>query len=277
MFNEKERKDIKKGIYLYCLTLQEPPKHLFLDLEISFSSQISTINKGELYLIAREVDLRLFQAPKEEEASLQWLEENVMEHRYIMDQIMEHMYPLPFSFATILPGWEACEELLESQYSQLLQKAQNVQGLQEWNIRLFAQQSHLKRALSQNDPMINEIQEKIRKSSKGAAYMLKKQLEIFYQRREEEMISEFSSLLSERLTPYVEVKETKKISDQAFSSDEMLIFEEALLVAVKKRQEMISALTKLDEKFISHGFSIQLMGPWPVYTFSPAIVEEGSH
>lgn len=261
-----------EGRYLYCV--------VSTDADGDFSPSISGIDDGDPYLIEHDgvgVVVQSCESPYEStdmETVKQWL----MQHQAVIDDAAEaYGTPLPFRFDTILKGGdEQVEDWLAEASSILTNELENLAGQWEYRIELVWDRTAFEYNVSRKDDRLSELREKRQEAAEGTSFLIDKQ----YDKRLQELIEtrqreETEAVLEQLRTPASEVREVDRkttfLDDERSSAGDQARHSIAVL-APEEREDEIGDV--LDDLATEPAVQIRFTGPWPPYSFSPALEGE---
>lgn len=269
---EAESSSFPEGRYLYCVVSTDETE--------DFPRSVSGIEDGEPYLIEHEgvgVVVQSCESPYEStdmETVKQWL----MQHQAVIDDAAEvYGTPLPFRFDTILKGGdEQVRDWLAEASSILSRELENLAGQWEYRIELVWDRTAFEYNVSRKDDRLSELREKRQEAAEGTSFLIDKQ----YDKRLQELIEarqreETEAVLEQLRTPASEVREvdrkTSFLDDERSSAGDQSRHSIAVLAPEERESEIGDVL---DDLASEPAVQIRFTGPWPPYSFSPALEGE---
>ncbi|HET7323861.1 MAG TPA: GvpL/GvpF family gas vesicle protein [Halococcus sp.] len=203
----------------------------------------------------------------------------VLQHQQVVDAAGEAFgTPLPFQFDTILTGddgrvreWVLDEQETISEYLDALA------GHWEYRIELRRDESKLTEELETTDERLQELGAEIDDAGSGTEFLLEKQYDKRLTELKRERRAERSAALEDRLTDLA--REVNELGDSTTPTDERESEEletqaRFTVLAAAKQEETIGEM--LDEVAAESGVEVRFTGPWPPYSFVPAIGGENA-
>lgn len=256
----------KKLIYLYCVTKAKPPRSNFKDIGV----KIYPIYLQGTYAIVSRVSPDEFseECLKKNLANMEWVERKVRQHEKVIEEIMRDSTVIPFKFSTVFQKEENVERLLREKNAEFKRIIANLDGKEEWGLKIYCDLEKFKVALEKEDERITEKEQEISSVSKGKAYFLKKKKEELIKDIINEKISEYTKDSFERLKRIsLKTKINKILHKEVTEKKEDMVLNVAFLINKKRIKEFHNVLDYLKIKYSDKGLSFDCTGPWPPYNF----------
>lgn len=269
---------IKEGRYLYCAVSipdQEP------DFSVTGVDDEPTtlIPIGDAGVVVHECN-NLYDTD-EVDLLRKWL----LQHQQVVDAVGERFgTPLPFRFDTIIQGNDdRVREWAHGQVDALSHYLDTLSGLWEYHIDIMIENDELEAGLAEKDERLQELTTRINESESGDGtnFLLEKQynqrLAALKRRRSDEREKSLRNRL-EDTTCEIHDRDTGErsinlIDNKDTESDRMTTqLTQLTLLAHENREKEIGDI--LDDVAAEPGVTVRFTGPWPPYTFTPAIGDE---
>lgn len=263
----------KNLIYLYCITKTKPNLTNFKDIGV----KIYPIYFQGSYAIVSKVSPDEFSEDnlKKNFADMKWVEKRVRQHEKIIEEIMKDTTVLPFKFGTIFQSEENVEKLLREHDTEYKRIIANLEGKEEWGLKIYCDLEKFKDTLQKEDEKIKEIEGEIASVSKGKAYFLKKKKGELIKDIINGKISEYTQDSFERFKrASLSAKVNKILSKEVTEKKESMVLNAAFLVNKKRVKEFNSVSQYLKTKYSDKGLIFDCTGPWPPYNFCDLPKEE---
>lgn len=267
--NESEEASFTEGRYLYCIVDTAG--------DTGFSLSISGIDGRDPYLIEHD-DVGVVVQPCEspyESSDMETVKEWLLQHQAVIDEVAESFgTPLPFRFDTILKGDDQqVTDWLTEASGVLASELENLAGKWEYRIELVWDRTAFEYNVSRKDDRLAELRQQREEASEGTSFLLDKQydqrLRELTQARQRE---ETEALLDRLQTPASKVREvdrkTSLLDDERSTAGDQSRHSVAVL-APEEREDEIGEV--LDDLASEPAVQIRFTGPWPPYSFSPAL------
>jgi len=256
----------KELIYLYCVTKVKPNYRNLEDLGI----KIYPIYFQGTYAIVSKVSPDEFNEEnlKKNFADINWVENKVRQHEKVIEAIMQDATVIPFKFGTVFQTEENAEKLLREQSAEFKRIIANLNGKQEWGLKIYCDFKKFKDMLHKEDTKIKEIEKEIASASKGKAYFLRKKKDEFIKDIINEEVSKYTQDCFEKLKRIsVDVKINKILSKEVTEKKEDMVLNAAFLINTKRIKEFNNAVEYLKSRYSDNGLIFNCTGPWPTYNF----------
>ena len=202
-------------------------------------------------------------------ADLEWIEQRASIHEKVIEEVMKDTCVIPFKFATLFNNEDSLKAMVEEYAEELKNNLNNLEGKEEWGLKIYCDIEKLKGVLTQKDDEISKVDKEISSSSPGKAFILKK--------KKKELLN---TVLNAKLNKYGQnsFEELKELSLQTSINkllpkeiterkDEMIL-NAAFLMAKDKVKEFISRVDNLKTEYSDKGIDFDCTGPWPPYNFT---------
>ena len=260
-------REFEEGRYLYC-AVRGSDDDLDLDVHGVDDEPVRVLAIGNITVVVHDCD-SLYDT-----ADTDVLRKWVLQHQQVVDRAGERFgTPLPFQFDTILTGTdERVRKWVDEERETLSGHLDALSGHWEYRIEVQRDESELTAALEASDERLAELEEKIADADAGTAFMHEKQYDRRLTELKRERRAERSATLESRLTDLArEVHElgSPTTLDEERDTGGMETQARFTVLAPAEQEEAIGEV--LDEIAAESGTEVRFTGPWPPYTFTPAI------
>lgn len=256
----------KNLIYCYGVTKTKPSQSNFDDSEV----KLYPVYFQGTYAMVSKVPFDEFSEEnlKKNLANMEWIEKRARQHESIIEEIMKFTTVLPFKFGTIFQSEENVEKLLRERGAEYKRVIADLEGKEEWGLKIYCDIEQFKAALQQQDEKIQEKEREIASSSKGKAYFLKKKKDELVKAAVSEKISEYTKDCFERLKRLSLQAKVNKILPKAVTEKEQdMVLNAAFLINKKRIKELERILSYIRTMYSQKGLEFDWTGPWPAYNF----------
>ena len=256
----------KELIYLYCVTDKAPK---LKEVE-NFIDKLYFIYRQGIYAVVSKVKENEFSEEnlKKNLANLDWIKEKANIHEKIIEGIMKHTRVIPFKFGTIFNTEDNLKVMLEEHSEEFKVKLMNLEGKEEWGIKIYCDVERLKGSTIKEEDEILKIDKEINSSSSGKAYFLKKKKEELIKDALNKTINEYGQKSFETLKGLsIEARINKLLPKEVTEKKDDMILNSAFLIDKNKVTEFIQATDELKTEYNDKGLSFDCTGPWPPYNF----------
>ncbi|MEK7877738.1 MAG: GvpL/GvpF family gas vesicle protein [Pseudomonadota bacterium] len=277
-------------IYLYCLTNKIPKlsrpvietkagSRPLLDgmagKEVeNFANNIFSVYHEGLYAIVGKVKESEFSEEnlKKNLADLEWIKTKAAIHEKIIEWIMSYTCVIPFKFGTIFNTEDNLKTMLDEHKEEFKRNLMDLEGKEEWGVKIYAGIEKLKGSLSQEDKELLNIDKEINSASPGKAFLLKKKKEELLNTVMNKKLNEYGQYSFERLSQYaIEKRINKLLPKEVTERNEEMILNSAFLIIKNEVEDFLNIVEALRTKYTDKGFFFDCTGPWPPYNFCEAI------
>ena len=257
---------MKELLYLYCITKDKPLSCDFQDLGVKlrpvfFSGTyalISSVSPGDF----SEDNL------KKRLVDMNWVEKNIRLHEKVIEEVMKDQVVLPFKFGTIFENEDNIEKLLKTNNDEFKAVLANLDGKEEWGLKIYCNSGYFKDAICSKDERIIEKEKEIAVAGKGKAFFLKKKKDEIVKDIINEKISEYTKDCFDRLkVTAADTKINNILAKEVTEKNEDMVLNAAFLVNKKRVKEFENVLTYVKTKNMDNGLIFDCTGPWPPYNF----------
>jgi hypothetical protein len=203
----------------------------------------------------------------------------LLRHQSVVDGAGEAFgTPLPFRFDTVLKGDdEQVREWLDEESDALRDALDDLAGRWEYRIEVVRNREALERRLSAEDEELSELRRKRDDASEGTGFLIEKQYEQRLGRLVESALDEEAAALADRLCDVAaEVRPVERTASPLGEGRGANGDEERTSLAVLAAEEREGEIGDvLDEVAARPEVEVRFTGPWPPYSFAPAIGDGG--
>lgn len=256
----------RKLIYLYCVTKAKPDQSNFENS----GAKIYPVYFQGTYAIVSKVSPEEFSEEnlKKRLTDMEWVEKRVREHEEIIEKIMRYTTVLPFKFGTVFQTEKNVAKFLKTRARDFKRLIANLEGKEEWGIKIYCDLPKFKKVLEEEDKGIKEKKEEITSAGKGKAYFLRKKRDELIKNTIDERISEYTLDSFDRLKrTSTETEINRILPKEVTEKKDKMVFNAAFLVNKKRIREFNSIVEYLKEKYGDKGLTFDCTGPWPPYNF----------
>ncbi len=198
----------------------------------------------------------------------------VLQHQQVVDEAGETFgTPLPFQFDTILTGTDdRVREWVLEERETLSDHLDTLSGHWEYRIELRRDESTLTEELETSDERLRELSGEIEDAGSGTSFLLEKQYDKRLTELKRERRAERAAALESRLADLA--REVNELGDPTTldgerESEGMETQARFTVLAAAESENAIGEM--LDEIAAESGIEVRFTGPWPPYSFAPAI------
>lgn len=232
---------------------------------------VRPISHGGLMALVSTVSLAEFDLATLEQRlqNRAWLEMLAIGHQRVMTALLDHYTLLPLKLCTLYTDEERIQALLETSATPFGAILDRLDGASEWGVKVFCNRATLAAWAEQGAPQLQKLAGSVATASAGARYMLQKRLQRAAQEAAEEIQRSDTQAIALQLAGLARAAQRSRPQPAPIHGhgDEMTL-NGAYLVGEAELDTFVAALEALRAQYGPRGFSVELTGPWPAYSFS---------
>lgn len=269
------------ALYLYCLVSADSPIDLnrISSAGVDEQSPLIVIQDSHITAIISEVALADF-AGEEAETRLKdlaWLGPRALRHEAVIEQVMSQTAVIPARFGTLFSSQSKLTAFLAAHQSAIRQSLAELAGHQEFAVKTLLFRERAKSALA-TERLSSQAQD-LGAVSPGARYFQQKkiaaaaeqELTDWLQTTCTESAVHFNAC-AEKFAERKVITRTVTVSESGTEMEVIAIW--ALLISARQVNELRLRVDAANARYQQHGLFFELTGPWPPYTFAPALSAE---
>jgi hypothetical protein len=199
----------------------------------------------------------------------EWASPRAWRHHEVVRALHASCSVVPLKFGTLCnsPGdVEAVLHRLEPSIADLLR---HFDRADEWTVRISADPGALSAYVQSAYPELIACAAEVERLTGGAAYFARKRLQSVRVRAVAEAVENVGELLAERLADLG--VECTPVRRDARGVESHTIAETAVLIQRPRFGELEALLAVLEAEHAALHLSVEFVGPWPPYSFAPAL------
>lgn len=259
--------EFEEGRYLYCAVAVDDGADL--DTEGVDDEPVRLLAVDDIGVVLHDCESLYDTADMDE------LRKWVLQHQNVVDAAGEAFgTPIPFQFDTVLTGDDDhVREWVGEERGTLADYLDQLAGHWEYRVELRREEDALREDLVASDDRLAELDEEIEAAGSGTAFMLEKQYDQRLRELRRERRTDRSAALRDRLAEFAhdvnELGERTTLDDEEGDNDGMETQARFTVLATEDNEEGMGEM--LDEVAAETGVEVRFTGPWPPYSFVPAI------
>ncbi|MBC8217621.1 MAG: GvpL/GvpF family gas vesicle protein [Planctomycetes bacterium] len=253
-------------VYLYCVANEEPKLAKAVDL----AEDLYLVCHRALHAVVGEVDESEFGAEglKRNMADLEWIKTNASAHEKVIEQAMINTDVIPFKFGTLFATDESLKMMLEQHGEEFKAILERLANKQEWGLKIYCDLEKLRTGLLSSQERILKIDNEIKSSSVGKAYLLKKKKDEMIEQTLNERINKCGRESFESLKESsCEARINRLLPKEVTEREDEMVLNSAFLVGKDKVGNFIDVVDTLKMRYEQDGLFVDCTGPWPAYNF----------
>jgi hypothetical protein len=266
----------KHGLYAYGL-VGKSPEHLDI-LGINKQNKVFLVERRDICVIVSEIDIDQFQnevknlfseLTKSAKTAQSGTEEILQAHENVIDTIMKETTVIPFKFGTILKDAEAATKMLQDDEEKFKKLLAKFTGRAELGLKVYADKQEFTKHIAQIEPEVKIMEEKRKKLSSGAAYLLGRKMEEEIKDHVVAQLAKVTEILFQELGKDAFEAKLDKTLPQKLTGKKKEMFLNAVFLVEKEKVACFCKRGKsLREQYESMGLDLEFSGPWPPYSFT---------
>ncbi len=261
------------GYYVYGIIPHDPAQPA-LDLpqvSIAPDCPVTTIGYQAIQALVSPVPLAEF-GNGTLEANLNdmaWLEARVRAHQEVLATVQTHHTLIPLRFGTIYQSEQRVAAMLAQRYNEFVDTLEWLTDKQEWGVKLYCDDALATEHIANASASVQGLKARMARSSEGAAYLLKKQLDQNSADELERLSDACANHSHEQLAQHAAAAVINPLQRRELSGrSATMILNSAYLVSNASLDSFRYELEQLCSSYGPQGFSYELTGPWPSYNFA---------
>lgn len=255
------------GLYVFCVT----PEAVAVPVAagITADTRLERLVQGPLAAVVCRVPLAEWTGPDAEARlrDLNWLGPRAVRHEAVIELVMPGGPVLPLRFGSLFSSEASVKAWLAAEAAPIAAFFAESAEFEEWSLKGWLAAARAEAALLVADPRFKALP-----ASPGARYLLEQKLRQDIARSvrswargvEQRVLSELAGLVGR-------TRALRSLSGEVSGRAEEVMFHQALLVPRFRRQELADKVTALGAELTDRGLTLELTGPWPLYSFAPAL------
>lgn len=203
---------------------------------------------------------------EDESVMKQW----VLEHQNVLETAGDRYGTIvPFGFDTIImpDGGRSAEEVLiawmDGEYDRVQKKIAKIRGKKEYGVQVFGSVPAMVARVTGTNETIRALQEEIKNTGPGRAYMVRQKLEQELKKGIESDVDETARTCHRKIAAACDDLKVEKIK-KTHEKDTRMLLNYSCLVDDEKYLKLGEVLESIESE---DGLSVRFTGPWPVYSF----------
>jgi hypothetical protein len=264
---------MKQGIYLYCLArLSQLPPFPLEGKGVDGQSPLEVAIFQDLAAVWSPVPVEDFCGPEAEErlGDLTWIGPRVIRHQEVVAGVMRHSPVLPVRFGTIFSSQANLEKVLERHSDTIAGFLERLADQEEWAVKGMLDRPGAKDKLFSLKLALEA--ESLEALSPGKRYFEEQRLRAACDQELKRWLQEVCRTLWTELRDYAaEVQERRLLSRETTGSDQDMVWNWALLMPRQVVGGFQALIKDVNARYADRGLRLEMTGPWPPYSFCPAL------
>ncbi len=263
---------MSQGLYLFCLARLSRLPAAIKGTGLDGQSPFEVASYQDLAAVVSVVPLADF-CGAEAEARLQdlaWIGPRVIRHQEVVAQVMQHSPVLPARFGTIFVSRENLIAVLRRHHDAIEAFLRRIANQEEWALKGMLDQTGAKANLF--SLKLAQEADRLEDLSPGKRYFQEQRLRAACDQDLRRWLQDVCGKLWTDLQDYAaEVKERRLLSREASGSDLDMVWNWAVMVPQAEVPAFLARVRQANAQYAPCGLSLECTGPWPPYSFTPAL------
>jgi hypothetical protein len=264
---------MSQGFYLYCLArLSRLPPLPLVGRGLDGQNSLTVATCRDLAAVWSPVPVEDFSGPEAEERlrDLIWIGPRVIRHQEVVAGVMRHSPVLPVRFGTIFASLANLEKVLQRHSETIAGFLDRLTDQEEWAVKGMLDRSAAQEKLF--SLKLARESERLGALSPGTRYFQEQRLRAGCDQELQLWLQAVCRKLWTDLGDYAaEVRERRLLSREATGRDQDMVWNWALLMPRPAVSGFQALIQDVNAQYAEHGLRLECTGPWPPYSFCPAL------
>ena len=265
-----------QGLYLFCLArLSRLPTLPLEGRGLDGRSPLEVGGFQDLAAVWSPVPVADFCGPAAEGRllDLAWIGPRILRHQEVVAGVMRHSPVLPVRFGTIFASLANLEKMLQRHSDTIAGFLERLTDQEEWAVKGMVDRPGAKEKLF--SLQLAREAESLEALSPGKRYFEEQRLRAGCDQELQRWLQKVCREVWTDLRDYaVEVREGRLLSREATGSNKDMVLNWAFLVPGKAVPDFRARVQAANARYADWGLGLESSGPWPPYSFTPALAPE---
>ncbi len=260
------------GLYLLCLTRLSRLPSLLKAKGLDGQSPLEVASYQDLAAVLSPVPLKDFCGPEAEArlGDLAWIGPRVIRHQEVVAEVMRHTPVLPARFGTIFSSHQSLIKVLERHHDTVAGFLERITDQEEWAVKGMLDQAGAKAKLFALK--LAEEGDQLKALSPGRRYFQEQRLRAGCDQELQHWLKDVCQELWVDLKDFAaDIRERALLSREASGSEQNMIWNWAFMVPQTAVPAFLARVRGAGAQYADRGLSLECTGPWPPYSFTPAL------
>ena len=261
-------------IYLYCFARYS----LLPDLGetgVDGKNPVSLHHHMDIAAVVSIVPFEEFRGPSAESrlSDLSWVGPRAVRHEEVVEQVMHFSPVLPARFGTLFSSTHSIEKILEKHHDTIRGFLDEVADKEEWSVKGLLDQEKAREKLIST--LLSRESENLSSLPIGRRYFQEQRLRTSAAKELNNYLKKVCKEMLEDLSNHAsDFCERKVLPGIAPEGNNDMVLNWAFLMSRDGVRNVRPLIDRANEDLASQGLTFQLSGPWPPYSFCPALEME---
>lgn len=268
-------KKLSEAYYLFCFAKGDPAPDGEPGFGLIEGQKLLRIPFRELVMVVSKVPLEDFAGPGAEERlnKVEWVTPRALRHGQVVQEMNALTPVLPARFGTLFSSEQKLISLAESNYDSIIEFLELIRDKDEWAIRGYLDLDRLKTTLFQK--RIKTLDIDLSSLSPGVRYFREKQIQAEVEKEIASWVNEQTRKIESSLVTISSHLQARKAHKNAFDeNNKELVANWAVLLNKTDYEKLGELVLAINSSPDYDGLELTISGPWPPYSFAPALEME---
>ncbi|MGC4117109.1 MAG: GvpL/GvpF family gas vesicle protein [Myxococcales bacterium] len=258
-----------RALHLFCFALSAPLPGA-VDVEGLDGSPLVLHRREDLVAVCCEVSLEDFTGPSGEAhlQDLAWVAPRALRHQEVIERVQRFSPVFPARFGTLFSSLEALHRRMDQHRELIRAFLSRTAQAQEWGLKGFLEEK------TAEEHLLDEELASAHSLSPGARYLQERKLRTQTGARVRRWASDAAAAVKQELSQEaMEVVERTVLRGPSEGEPGQMIWNWSFLVPTPVAESFQATAAQLNQKLAASGLKLQVVGPFPPYSFTPRLEE----
>jgi hypothetical protein len=229
----------------------------------------------DIAAVVSRVPSEEFRGPSAESRlnDLSWVGPRAVRHEEVVEEVIRYSPVFPARFGTLFSSMDSVERILKEHHDTILQFLEEVADKEEWSVKGLLDRAKAEAKIFST--LLSRESENLSSLSAGRGYFQKQRLRAGVKKALNDYLKKPSKELLEELSARAsDFRERSVLQATAPNGDNDMVVNWAFLVPRDEVNNIRALVDRANKDLESQGLAFQISGPWPPYSFCPALETE---
>lgn len=263
----------REAVYVYGFTRPDDPTPLS-EAGVAGDTDVVKLPMGEIAAVVSPLEVEEFLPDGgDQPLDMEWVAPRALRHERVVEEVMETAPILPLTFGVVFSSPQALFQAVAGHRREIAEFLAYAEDKQEWALKAFADPSKVREDLARSARF--QARRAELPQSPGARYFHEKRLQLELERGVGPASRAMAERVLQELVPSAVATKSLRLSPREMTGrGEDMVLNAAFLVRVDQVDEFLERVRRLAETYGPRGLTVEATGPWPPYSFCPALEVE---
>ncbi|MGG1576125.1 GvpL/GvpF family gas vesicle protein [Fictibacillus sp. NRS-1165] len=261
-------------IYLYGLipTEEEKRESVIPFKGLDEQKEAYSVQIGKITAVVCNLDSKEYSEASIEEKinnNMEWLQKKALHHHNALLNLKQKYTVIPMKFCTIYKNENSMRKTIENNQEKITDSFLHLAETEEWNLKIYCDDSLLKKYVSGRNINIASKKEEISKLPPGRQFFEKRKLDQLLDKELETEKESVCEQIHDRLKQFslnhtVKNNWSKDVTGKKYD----MSWNSVYLIAVDRVEEYLEEINSMTKEMEEYGWKFEASGPWPAYHFA---------